>query len=186
MFPNWSLVMLSLSANWHFRLLLLSHAISQGCSGLGFAWPVQLSTPSHVSCLPSSQTGHLSTVHVNVTSQICHWQVGERICGFSPGFMLLVVLSFLCSGIHCIWRQWCFMLIQKVFKNTKSVLYKFLHWTASKNYLNIPLTCHLSYIPCSLVHLNAFVKVLNLRLFFRLSSILLFTYFLWLYFLSDV
>lgn len=102
-----------------------------------------------------------------------------------PWFMLLMLLSFLCSGIHCVWRQWCFILILKVFKNTKSVLYKFLHCTTSISYPNIPLACHLNYIPCSLGQLNAFVKVLILGFCLHLPSILLFACFLWLYFLSD-
>lgn len=62
------------------------------------------------------------------------------------------------------------MLILKMFKNIKSVLYKFLHCTASNNYPNIPLTYHLNYISCSLAQLNAFVKVLILGFFLYLLS----------------
>lgn len=76
-FPNWSLVVLSVSANWHCCIPLLSDTISWGCSEPGSARPGQPRAPSHVSSLPSHKTGQLATVHINMTSQTKHWQVDE-------------------------------------------------------------------------------------------------------------
>lgn len=155
-------MVLSLSADWQFHLLLLSDAISQGCSGLGLAWPVQLRAPSHVSYLPSSQTGHLSTVYVNMTSQAPHWQVDEsRFLGSAPAscywchlFSALASTAFGGSDASC-----CF---KKCLRTPNLCCTNFF---ISNNYPNIPLTYHFNYIPFSLSHLNAFVNVLILGFF---------------------
>jgi len=77
-FPSWSLVVLSVSANWHFCIHLLSDTISRGCAELGPAWPGQPRAPSRVPCLHSHKTGQLATVHINTTSQTKCQHVDEN------------------------------------------------------------------------------------------------------------